>query len=99
MRILRGLPLGLAALALLSGCHRHRASPQDCKAALDRLIDVELVELGYRDPILRTRWHRELERRFALDLERCRSGRVRDDLRLCLQGQHSSQAIVQQCLE
>lgn len=87
---------GLLALA---GCQRHAASDADCRAVLDRLVDLELAESGYDDPALAGRWRAELARRFEPDLTRCRALRLRDDLAACLQRATSSEEIAHRCLE
>jgi hypothetical protein len=84
---------------VVSGCRRHAATNEDCGDVLNRLIDLELVESGYRDPALRARWQQNLERRFAPDLARCRSQNVRDDLRACLARARTPEEIVHRCLD
>ena len=82
-----------------SGCPRHAATTEDCGDVLNRLIDLELVESGYRDPALRTRWLQDLERRFAPDLARCRNQKVRNDLHACLAIARTPEEIVHRCLD
>jgi hypothetical protein len=90
----------LAATTLLSsGCHRHAASAADCASILDRLVEMELSESGYRDRVLRARWQEELERRFAPDLEHCRGLAVRDDLNKCLASARTSEEVTHRCLD
>ena len=82
----------LAATVLAStGCHRRTASAADCAAVLDRLVELELNESGYRDPVLRARWQR--------DLARCRGLTVRNDLAKCLPAARSPEEITHRCLE
>ena len=89
----------LATLLASSGCLRHAARADDCAAVLDRLVDLELNESGYRDPVLRDRWRRELARRFSPDLARCRGLAVRDDLAACLTRARTSEDVTHRCLE
>lgn len=91
--------VALAGLAALGGCHRHTASPADCRAILDRLVALELVEQGFHDPALLPRWQEELARRFADDLRRCRAVRVGNDLDVCLQGAHNPEEIAHHCVK
>ena len=86
-------------LAGASGCNRHPASTDECEAILRRLIDLELSESGYRDPVLRARWQKDLVHRFASDLDRCRGRNVRGSLDGCLATAHSSEEIVHHCLD
>jgi len=89
--------LVLGAVAVL-GCGRHKATPDDCRAVLDRIIELELTESGYRDPVLRARWQQDLGRRFAPDLERCRGLTVKNDLRHCVENARTPEEIVHGCL-
>lgn len=98
MRLLRWFAL-VVAIAAVSGCRRHPASEIDCQQVLNRLIELELNESGYRDAVLRARWQRELEHRFAPELKRCRGLEVRNNLRACLATAQSSEEITHRCLE
>jgi hypothetical protein len=89
----------VAGSSALAGCHRHPASAQDCRAVLDRLVAMELVESGYHDPSLVPRWQEELARRFDGDLRLCRSLRVRDDLAACLQAARNPEQVAHHCLK
>jgi hypothetical protein len=94
--------LSLAALAgflTVGGCHRHAASAADCRAILDRLVEMELKEQGFRDPALVPRWQEELARRFDDDLRRCRAVHVGDDLGVCLQGAQNPEEIAHHCVK
>jgi hypothetical protein len=90
------LIVGLTAFA---GCHRHAATDADCRAILDRLVELELKEQGFRDPTLVPRWQNELARRFAGDLRRCRTIRVGDDVAACLLTAQNPEAIAHRCLK
>lgn len=81
------------------GCRRQPASAEDCGAVLDRIIELELSEAGYRDPVLRARWQQDLGRRFAPDLQRCRGLRIRTDLRNCLGKARTPDEIPHRCLD
>lgn len=98
MHLLRLIFLVLV-LSELSGCNRHPASADECEAILHRLVDLELTESGYGDPVLRTRWQQDLVRRFAADLNRCRGREVRSSLSTCLATARSSEEIAHRCLD
>jgi len=101
MRRLAGprLVLLFGALLPLAGCHRHTATAADCRAILDRLVEMELKESGFRDPALVPRWQDELARRFADDLRRCRVVRVGDDLPACLVAAQNQEEIAHRCVK
>ena len=94
--LLAACVLGSIAFA---GCRRHPASAADCGAVLDRIIQLELTESGYRDPVLRARWQQDLARRFAPELTRCRGLTVQDDLGPCLGQARTPDEIVHRCLD
>jgi hypothetical protein len=97
----RVLLIGVLTLGAIGGggCARHAATPEDCKAVLDRIIELELTESGYRDPVLRGRWQADLGRRFGPDLARCHGLTVSNDLRPCLGGARTPEEILHRCLE
>jgi len=84
---------------LLGGCHRHVASREDCRAILDRLVEMELTESGFHDPALVPRWQDELARRFDGDLRRCRAIRVRNDLAACLREAQNPEQVAHRCVQ
>lgn len=95
----RGL-VAIFGLALgMSGCRRHVATEADCRAILDRLVEMELAESGFHDPALVPRWQGELARRFDDELRRCRSVRVRDDLPACLRAAQNPEQVAHQCMK
>ena len=74
MKALRRLGLGLVlGLLVLLGasCHRRRATPADCQQILDRIIELELSERGFRDPALAARKQRELRSKLSGEIEAC----------------------------
>ena len=97
MYFLRWLFLLLVVAA--ASCHRHPASADECEAILSRIIELELSESGYRDPVLCTRWQRDLAHRFAPDLDRCRGRGLRSSIRACMATARSSEEIVHRCLD
>jgi hypothetical protein len=91
--------LALMTCLAVGGCHRHLATAADCRAVLDRLVELELVESGYHDPALEPRWKAELARRFDDDLRRCRALHVPDDLGSCLARARNPEDIAHRCLK
>lgn len=91
--------MAAVAAALMAGCHRHVATEADCRAILDRLVEMELAESGFHDPALAPRWQDELARRFGDDLHRCRAVRVRDDLARCLREAQNPEQVAHRCIQ
>ncbi|MES1207417.1 MAG: hypothetical protein ABUS79_15890 [Pseudomonadota bacterium] len=87
------------AASMVAGCHRHVATQADCRAILNRLVEMELAESGFRDPALVPRWQDELARRFDDDLRQCRSMHVRDDLTACLRVAQNPEQIAHRCVQ
>jgi hypothetical protein len=83
---------------LLSGCTRHRATEVDCRAVLDRIVGIELHDLGYRDPVLARRRQRQLAASLRNDLGACRGAWIRDDVAACLARARSNEQLVHDCL-
>jgi len=97
MRLLLLISSGLLISA--SGCNQHPARADDCEAILHRLVELELSESGYRDPVLSARWQQDLVHRFAPDLARCRGGKVRSSLQACLATACTSDETAHKCLD
>jgi len=87
-----------AAILVVPACGRRAATAADCRAMLDRLVDVELDESGFRDPVLRARSRDNFARRFAADLERCEGLMVPGDLKVCLAAARTTEEVVHRCL-
>jgi hypothetical protein len=94
--LLRLLPL---AAVLLAGCGRRTATRDDCRQILDRLVDLELQEKGFRDPALAARWRAEAESRHASDLAACEGKRLPRGAMACVRAATSSEEINHRCLE
>jgi hypothetical protein len=88
-----------AAILIVPACGRRAATEPDCRMVLDRMIDVELDESGFRDPVLRARSRENLGRRFSVDLERCKGLMIPKDLHICLASARTTEEIVHRCLE
>jgi hypothetical protein len=92
-----GFLLLMAATA--AGCDRRAGTTDDCRAILDRLIQLELSESGYRDPVVIARWISELTQKLAPELPRCQGKKVPDDLRACLSVAQTPEEIAHRCLK
>lgn len=97
----RLLRLGLcgALMAGTLGCERHRASPQDCTRIFDRLVEVELLERGFHDPVLLERRARELERTLAPSLAACTGRPLPATAVDCIGDAPNAEALIHRCLK
>ena len=94
------LPILIAVIALgaAPGCRGRTATADDCRAILDRLIQIELAESGFHDPVLAERWQSNLERQLAPQFAGCQGKRVPADLRTCLAQARTQEEITHRCL-
>lgn len=86
------------ALVIVAGCGNGRASRDDCAAILDRIVELELRERGFRDPALVARKREELRRTFAPELARCDGRRLPKDALACVHEARSAEEVSHRCL-
>jgi len=86
------------ALLGVAGCRKRPATREDCLAVIDRLVALELVESGFRDPVVQRRWTDELRQRLAPHLTRCEGRRVPKNLRACLPAARTAEEVEHRCL-
>jgi hypothetical protein len=95
------LTIALSALLLLSSpasaCGGKRATREDCRQVLDRLVDLELQERGFRDPALAVRWRAQAEVAHAAELAACEGKRIPRAALACVQSAKSSEEISHRC--
>lgn len=65
---------------------------------LGRIIELELHELGFRDPVLAQRRTAEAERLLGPDLRRCVGVPVRDQALECVRRSRNVEEISHRCL-
>jgi hypothetical protein len=93
------LALTLAfSVVLQVGCTGRRATREDCRQILDRLVDLELQERGFRDPALAARSRALAETTFASDLSACEGRRIPRTALSCVQSAATSEEISHRCL-
>jgi hypothetical protein len=96
MRIL-AVTLGLCAL-LAAGCAVERATAEQCREILDRIVDLELRERGFRDPVLERRKRDEMRTLLAPDLRRCHGRALPRSAMDCVRGARSNEELSHTCL-
>jgi len=67
----QGLCVVLVAGLLVLACDERTATESECRAIFDRIVEIELRELGFRDPELSERKRVELRRVHAGQLQSC----------------------------
>ncbi len=95
------MPRHLALVLLLApvlACRGEPASAEDCRAILDRIVELELSEQGYRDPALTRMKQQSFARRFAADLSACEGVALPTGARECVAQATSAEQISHDCL-
>ena len=91
------LPLSLSLLA--AGCSPHRATDADCAEILDRIVEIELAERGFRDPALVELKKEELHRVLGPDLSQCEGRALPSGALACVRAAQSVEEITHRCLK
>ena len=85
-------------LMLVSACSRERATPRTCEMILDRIIELELTEQGFRDRALAAKKKAELRQTFASELLHCEGRPIRHNARACIERATGTEEVSHQCL-
>jgi hypothetical protein len=80
------------------GCERREASRADCEVIFERLITLELSEMGYRDPALTQRWIKRLRARYRAELDECVGRELPPGALQCLQEAKTAEVVSHDCL-
>jgi len=94
----RLLAAALALTGAASACGAKRASEGDCAKILDRIVEIELRERGFRDPALVERKKTSLRRLLAPELQECVGKRLHPSAILCIAQTASSEELSHDCL-
>lgn len=93
------LAMALSVLAAVSaGCSGRRATRADCQLIVDRVITIELGELGYRDAVFARRKTSELRERLKSRLEGCIGRSLPAHALSCIPNAQSTEALSHDCL-
>jgi hypothetical protein len=85
-------------LSLTSACGSERATPAQCAAIFDRLVELELQEMGYNDPVLAARRTQELAARHRDELGNCVGRPLPANALICMQSAESAEELSHVCL-
>ena len=90
----------LTCLVLVQGigCRSRRATFEDCARIFERMVDVELEELGYRDPALSQLKRNQLKQRFAGEIGKCAGGKLSSHGLSCIETAQTTEQISHVCL-
>jgi hypothetical protein len=90
--------LAVILTSTLSGCGRTRASAADCEKILDRIVEIELQERGFRDQALADRKRRELRETLSAQLKECQGKQLKPGALACVAKAKSAEEISHECL-
>jgi hypothetical protein len=94
----RGIALVCLCATLAGGCTSERAGPEACREILDRLVELELREKGFRDPALEEQKKREYRRLLASELRQCEDLHLPPGALGCVQQAKTAEALSHECL-
>ena len=95
----RWLLAGIAIFAAgLVSCRGRPATASDCGEIVDRIVQLELEEKGYRDPVLSDRKRREIRALLGAELKECQGKRLRPDALSCVHLAKNAEKISHDCL-
>ena len=80
------------------GCRSRRATLEDCARIFERMVDLELKELGYRDPALSQLKRNQLKQRFAAEIGKCAGGKLSSNAFACIETAPTTEQISHSCL-
>ncbi len=87
------------ALGAAAGCSTSRATPEQCDQIFARIVDLELAEMGYADPVLAERKKTELRATLAPELRRCPGRRLAAGALDCVKRAATAEEISHRCLK
>jgi len=97
---MRWLYLGLAtALTALSACSTQHATPEQCRAIFDRLVVLELYEMGFQDPALATIRQEELAKRYQDEIDSCVGRPLPTGAMECIAKAKDAESLSHDCLD
>ncbi len=98
LRNMFGAVLLVLAISAVVVCKRQRATLADCQEILDRLVELELRERGFRDPVLLERRRQELRRVLEPDLRECQGKPISSGALACVRAAPNPEQISHRCL-
>jgi hypothetical protein len=83
---------------LAAGCTSERAGPEACREILDRLVELELREKGFRDAALEEQRKVEYRRLLAPELRQCEDLHIPPGAMACVRQAKTAEALSHECL-
>jgi hypothetical protein len=98
MKRLSLVAFGISAATGMVSCRRAHATSQDCEQILNRIVQLELEERGFHDPVLVDRKQREMREMLAAELKECKGKRMKTEALACVRTAKDTEQISHVCL-
>jgi hypothetical protein len=89
---------GLAASLLVAACSSEAATRDQCRMIFDRMVLLELREMGFADPALAARRQTELAQRYGKELDACVGQPLAPGALRCVSDASTAEEISHRCL-
>jgi hypothetical protein len=80
-------------------CTRERATEQQCHAIFDRIVEIELEEMGFRDAALAARRTNELRARYQNAIRGCVGRDISANALTCVATAKTTEELSHKCLQ
>lgn len=87
----------LAAMSF-SACQSKRATPEECRIIFNRLVSLELAEMGFDDPALAKRRQVDFAYRYRDDIAACIGRKIPADAMACVLTAKTAEDVSHECL-
>ena len=92
--------LSLTLSSVCGGCERaSEATEAECRALFERLVTLELQEMGYRDEALAERWRVTLSQRYQGHIQTCVGRPLPPDALTCAERVRHAEELTHECLQ
>tara|TARA_Y100001968_G_C18938994_1_gene517787 strand:- start:243 stop:509 length:267 start_codon:yes stop_codon:yes gene_type:complete len=86
------------AMMSLSACQSERATPEQCRMIFNRLVTLELAEMGFDDPELAQRRQVDFAYRYRKQIVACAGRKIPPGALKCVRSAKSSESVSHDCL-
>ena len=88
----------VAMLTWLGGCEQSSASEAECQAIFDRIVEIEIGEMGFADPALTTHTQNALRSQFRDVIAQCVGRPLPPGAMTCIAKANSAEYLSHRCL-
>jgi len=94
-----GLLFVLPIISTVACTRSRKATREDCEKIVESIIDLELTEIGYRDPTLNQLKKEAFKKTYAKNIAECTGKRLNLGAMHCIRSAKSAEAISHECLQ